>query len=435
VNRPSVAILHFTSPPVVGGVESLVGIHAALLADRGYPVRVISGRGDQFRPDVPVNVIPGLYSKDPELLAINEELDRGEAGERFEAMAQRMYQALRAALAGVDVAIVHNAFTLHFNLPLTVALHWMVERGEGPIFVSWCHDLSWTNPLYIPKMRQAFPWRLLKEPLERVDYVVVSETRREELAGLFGWPGERLRVVPAGVDLATQLRLDPATVELADRLGLLDSDLLALAPVRITKRKNLELGIRIARALVDLGVQARLLVTGPPGPHNIRSGDYVSELRQLRRELEVEREVVLLFEHVGGEARRPEHDGSLAPEASSLGGDGAYPISDRMLYDLYSLSDLMLFSSSQEGFGIPLLEAGLFKLPVFCSNIPPFREIGADAVHYFELDEDPAAIAARIRDWMERDEVHRLRRRVLSGYTWESIFRDRIEPLVAGRYG
>jgi mannosylglucosylglycerate synthase len=433
VTRPSVAILHFTSPPVVGGVEGLMGIHAALLADHGYPVRVISGKGEQFRSDVPVQVIPELYSKHPELIAINEELDQGVAGERFEAMAERLYQALKAALAGVDVAMVHNAFTLHFNLPMTVALHWMVERGEGPAFVAWCHDLSWTNPLYIPRMRHAFPWRLLREPLQPVDYVVISELRREELAGLFGWPQDRLAVVPAGVDLAAQLRLEPETVDLVGRLGLLEAELLMLSPVRITKRKNLELAICVTRALVDLNVGARLVVTGPPGPHNIRSGDYVSELIWLRRELNVEREVVLLFEQVGLERLRPPANGLPASQGDNPGGEDTYPVSDRMMYDLYSLSDLMLFSSSQEGFGIPLLEAGLFKLPVFCSNIPPFREIGADAVHYFELDDDPAAIAARIHDWMRVDGVYRLRRRVLSGYTWGSIFRDRIEPLVAGR--
>jgi mannosylglucosylglycerate synthase len=431
--RPSVAILHFTSPPVVGGVEGLMGIHASLLADRDYAVRVISGKGEPFRPDVPVQLIPELYSKHPELLAVNEELDQGAAGERFEAMVERLYQALKAALAGVDVAIVHNAFTLHFNLPLTVALHWMVERGEGPAFVSWCHDLSWTNPLYIPKMRNAFPWHLLKEPLQLVDYVVVSERRRSELAGLFGWPEDRLSVVPAGVDLAGQLRLQPETVDLVGRLGLLEAELLMLAPVRITKRKNLELAIRITRALVDLDVQAQLVVTGPPGPHNIRSGDYVGELTRLRRELDVEREVVLLFEHVGHERRRLATEGAGAHSGGDTGAEDAYPVSDRMMYDLYALSDILLFSSSQEGFGIPLLEAGLFKLPVFCSNIPPFREIGAGAVHYFELDDDPAAIAGRIHGWMQADEVYRLRRRVLSGYTWESIFRDRIEPLVAGR--
>ena len=122
---------------------------------------------------------------------------------------------------------------------------------------------------------------------------------------------------------------------------------------------------------MDRSIRVRLVVTGPPGPHNIRSGDYVDELLGLRKKLRLENEVVFLFEGIG-------------------------PVSDRMMYDLYSLSDLLLFSSAQEGFGIPLLEAGLFRLPVFCSNIPPFREIGLDMVNYFELGDTPAVVAARI---------------------------------------
>ena len=411
MQKPSVAILHYTCPPVVGGVEQLIAVHAGLFAERGYPTRVIAGKGEPFRADVPVQLIPSLYSKDLELLAVNEELDQGLVSDRFRRVAERIEGELRSALAGVDVCIVHNAFTLHFNLPLTAALHRIALQGDGPRFVAWCHDLSWKNELYIPRMREEFPWRLLKQPLEGIRYVVVSATRQEEMSDLFDLPTERLLVIPAGVDPAVQLKLEPETAELVRRLGLLQGELLMLAPVRITKRKNLEMSIRITRALLQQAVQARLVVTGPPGPHNVRSGDYVEELRRLRRELGVEREVILLFEHL--ESAR-----------------GGYPVSDQMMWDLYSLSDLLLFSSAQEGFGIPLVEAGLFKLPVFCSNIPPFREIGLDAAVYFELQEEPESVARRIRSWMREDKVYRLRRRLLQHYSWDSLFDDRIEPLI-----
>lgn len=411
--KSPIVILHYTCPPVVGGVEQLIAVHAGLLADRGYPTRIVTGKGEPFRPDVPVDLMPSLYSKDPELLAINEELDRGVVSDRFYAMAEGIYRALSVALAGVGLCIVHNAFTLHFNLPLTAALARMVKQERCPRIVAWCHDVSWKNELYIPKMRESYPWTLLKEPLDGVSYVAVSELRRSELADLMGVSPERFTVVPAGVDPATQLKLEPETIELLHRLKLLEGDLLMLAPVRITKRKNLELSIRITHALLQSGVDARLVVTGPPGPHNIRSGDYVEELRSLRSELGVEREVILLFEHTST--------------------DDAYPVTDRMMYDLYSISDLLLFSSAQEGFGIPLIEAGLLKLPVFCSNIPPFREIGQDNVNYFELDDRPEEIASRIRNWMEEDRVFRFRKRVLSQYWWDSVFSGRIEPLLEGR--
>ena len=41
----TVALLHYTAPPVVGGVEQVLGQHARLLAEAGHAVRVVAGRG------------------------------------------------------------------------------------------------------------------------------------------------------------------------------------------------------------------------------------------------------------------------------------------------------------------------------------------------------------------------------------------------------
>jgi glycosyltransferase involved in cell wall biosynthesis len=54
------------------------------------------------------------------------------------------------------------------------------------------------------------------------------------------------------------------------------------------------------------------------------------------------------------------------------------------LMDLYKNAEALVFPSLQEGFGIPLLEAVNFNLPIFCSDIPIFREIMEDEAHYFD---------------------------------------------------
>jgi glycosyltransferase involved in cell wall biosynthesis len=102
-----------------------------------------------------------------------------------------------------------------------------------------------------------------------------------------------------------------------------------------------------------------------------------------------------------------------------------------MMDDLYQRADLLLFPSAQEGFGIPLLEAGLVRLPVFCSDIPPFREIAGEDAHLFRLDDPPVAVAERIARFLDTDPAARLRRRVLDAFTWERVFAERIAPLLA----
>jgi len=98
--------------------------------------------------------------------------------------------------------------------------------------------------------------------------------------------------------------------------------------------------------------------------------------------------------------------------------------------DLYAVADALLFPSEREGFGIPILEAGLARLPIFCSDIPPFRESAGTHAHYFALDDSPRAIAVRLADFFAEDSRYQLKQRVLHDYVWERIFSERIEPML-----
>jgi glycosyltransferase involved in cell wall biosynthesis len=53
---------------------------------------------------------------------------------------------------------------------------------------------------------------------------------------------------------------------------------------------------------------------------------------------------------------------------------------------LYSNALFFVFPSSDEGFGIPVLESFSNDLPLICSDIPIFREIADDNAFYFELE-------------------------------------------------
>jgi glycosyltransferase involved in cell wall biosynthesis len=94
------------------------------------------------------------------------------------------------------------------------------------------------------------------------------------------------------------------------------------------------------------------------------------------------------------------------------------------------MADALLFPSRQEGFGIPMLEAGLARLPIFCADIPPFRVTGEKTAHFFALDEAPAAIARRITAVLREDRALTMRQRVAGHYIWQSVLRDKLEPLI-----
>jgi glycosyltransferase involved in cell wall biosynthesis len=112
----------------------------------------------------------------------------------------------------------------------------------------------------------------------------------------------------------------------------------------------------------------------------------------------------------------------------------SYPktVSDELLMDLYRLADVLFFPSREEGFGIPLLEAGLERIPVFCADIEVLREVGGRDVEYFPPDGDPHRVAKQVADALAANKGQRLRKRVLAQYAWNSIYARHIAPLLEG---
>nr|BFD62737.1 glycosyltransferase family 1 protein [Bdellovibrio sp. HM001] len=70
-------------------------------------------------------------------------------------------------------------------------------------------------------------------------------------------------------------------------------------------------------------------------------------------------------------------------------------VSDPDLQYCYAHAKGLIFASHAEGFGLPLVEAMAMKIPVICSDIPVFREIGSDYPSYFSL-RDPQGLARAI---------------------------------------
>jgi glycosyltransferase involved in cell wall biosynthesis len=152
---------------------------------------------------------------------------------------------------------------------------------------------------------------------------------------------------------------------------------------------------------------ARLLVTGPPGAHNPANAAYFDELRRLRDAL-----------GLGGQVH-------FLAEASNRAR------SDAVISDCYRLADALLLPSFEEGFGIPLLEAAISHLPIFCTAVAPLPELGAADVTYFAPDEDPGHVAAAIAARLGASAAYRFAVRARQAYTWPQVYADHIAPLLA----
>ena len=98
-------------------------------------------------------------------------------------------------------------------------------------------------------------------------------------------------------------------------------------------------------------------------------------------------------------------------------------VPDEVLSSLYENATLFVYPSLYEGFGIPPLEAMSMGCPVILSDIPVFREIFGDAVHYVDpLDTGSIrdGILHLLSDEPYRKELIRRGHERVKLYNWES---------------
>ena len=79
-------------------------------------------------------------------------------------------------------------------------------------------------------------------------------------------------------------------------------------------------------------------------------------------------------------------------------------LSEDQLIALYQRMDALVFPSTLEGFGLPVLEAMAAGCPVVCSNASSLPEVGGEAALYFDPG-DPAAAAAQINRLLRQTDL------------------------------
>ncbi len=407
------AILHYSAPPIVGGVETVIRAHAREFVRAGLPLTIIAGRGEAAALPEGVEFIrlPEVDSQHPDILLATGQLNAGKLPENFDELTNRLFEVLRPLAARFDRMIVHNIFTKHFNLPLTAALFKLLDEDTLHGTIAWCHDLTWTSPHSRSLVYDAYPWTLLKTPHQRVTYVAVSQLRAREISKSFNLPLEQIPVIYDGVDPDALLGLSAEGSALIARLGLYQADLVLLMPVRVTQAKNIEFGLVLTRALKDRGRLVKLVLTGPPDPHDQASIGYYNELRDMRSRLGVESEMRFVYE-------------------SGPDPDQPHTIAEDVVAQLYRAADVVLLPSHREGFGMPVLEAGLAGAAVVTTGVPAAVEIGGEDVLTFEPASSPEQLADRILTWARDNPQQRLRSRVRASFTWQAIFQRDILPLL-----
>ncbi len=301
---------------------------------------------------------------------------------------------VRSALAGCDFVIVHNMFTMPFNWEASQMLAGLSEEMTGTRFINWVHDVDVTQ--------EAFMGLQLKAA-----HVAVSESRKKEFCAQLGIKAAQCRVIPNGVDAVKTLGLGAEAAAFATRYRLLERELVLFHPTRLLARKNIEFSIEVTAVLQKQGLDAACVITGAADPHRLESDAYAESMRALVVEKKMQAHVL------------------FASDAFEIGEDDVRAF--------YSLADALIFPSKAEGFGLPLLEAALHRLPSFCSDIPAHRELAVTGSVFFKLTEKADVLAGQIVKQLEKDKAITRKRQVLRQFGWTRIYKDCLEPLLNER--
>ncbi len=224
--------------------------------------------------------------------------------------------------------------------------------------------------------------------------IALSGYSRDEMLWELDLPPNRVSVVPLGAPERESDGLSPeGRREILSRRGIVAPYILAIAAAH--PHKNI---MRLLEAFYHLrrkGLPHRLVVVG------VMHGRYYGELQKACDRLEIGREVVFT---------------GWIPEAEKE--------------SVLAGADLLAFPSLLEGFGLPVLEAMKFSVPVACADVPSLLEVTGDAAYLFNpysVEEIARALEACLTlPDLRRDLIAKGRKQA-ANFSWEKTARQTLD--------
>ncbi|HEV7525070.1 MAG TPA: glycosyltransferase family 4 protein [Acidimicrobiia bacterium] len=249
--------------------------------------------------------------------------------------------ALRAALEGADLVIVDNLCSLPLNVDAARTVAAVVSAHPGRVCFRH-HDLPWQRR-QLAHLEDEFPPRT-----DGALHATINLRSRREL---------HARGYGDAVTVHNYFDLDPPPGDRAvtrSQLGFADDDFVLFQPARAIERKNVPGALRFAHQLHPLApdLPLRLWISGPA------EDGYAPVLDRIIERAEI-----------------PVSVGRAATAS-----------------DAYAASDLVLFPSTWEGFGNPVVEAIAYRRACAAYPYPVLAELVAAGVRVFSTQQPEAVV-------------------------------------------
>lgn len=274
--------------------------------------------------------------------------------------------------------IVHNIFTMGGNNWLKDIMQELIESYPYNVqIIAWTHDICGPP----------------KQLYSKIKYVTISNRVQHEFANYFGT--ELPQIIDSSLSIERVLGIGTPALQIIQQRGLDKYTYIAFFPVRLTRNKNIELALEIVKSLNELKKPTALIVPGDFTDYSY------SDLYEKCENMGLGENVIFLSKIYG------------------------VNVSNQMMADIYKLSSFLLFTSLHEGFGLPIIESGINRLPIVMTRIPTSCDIDKtnSTMTFDPMNESSQLIASNIIKFLDSLQVENLRRHILNYYTFENQLR------------
>ncbi|MCD5396330.1 MAG: hypothetical protein LR000_01530 [Candidatus Pacebacteria bacterium] len=310
-----------------------------------------------------------FYRAIPELLPKKQKLTKTQIKKESVAIAQKLAEFTK----GIKIAVIENPYLGDYHLPAMLGYSLYAKKykpKETKVFFR-VHDLYNNSPKYIKNLQAYFSPSEIKEIIkgEGVEaFFVPKRTRKLELIQE-GIEAGKIVYLPNGIDASVfnqhLTREDKRAIYKFLRIPFskVNSIKILLYPVRVVPRKNIEEAILLTHFIRELTKKNYILVISGKIDFNDSQGkNYYKKLIQLKKYVDFP---IILAKGAFSSKRRY---------------IGKNKIKEFGIGDLYQISEGIIMTSTEEGFGYPFLECWFAKKIVVGRRIPDviddFEKIG-----------------------------------------------------------
>lgn len=312
----------------------------------------------------------------------------------------------------IDILICHDIFFIDTYLPYNMGLR------EAKLD---CKILAWTHsaPSQRPKLDDNPHANRFTLP-KNTRLVYLNNDKANDLAEMYGCWLKDVRIVHNSRDVRTFWGLDPLTIKLIDKFGILEADIISVYPLSTPRMagggKRLESVVKLHGKLKELGYKTRLIV---PNAHANADKDKRAIANMKNYATEVGLGINdLIFTSLEGQ----EYESG---------------VSSRVVSDLFRLANIFIFPTISENSSLVLAEAMLSgNMLVLNKKVGTLLEHAGNKALYVDFDYRTENnenyyldLAKIIASEFENDKSLQIKRRVMQKQNMDYIFKHEIEVI------